>query len=366
MINNINITGQRVLAAMSGGVDSSVMAALLQQAGADVIGVFMHVWDQDENDARKHGSCCALDDAYDARRVADALNIPFYTLDMREVFKRTVVEPFVQAYEQGKTPNPCANCNRFLKFDALITKADQLGAKYVATGHYVRRMDDEDGVHIWQGIDKQKDQSYFLATIRSQYISRLLFPVGNINKQETRAIAAKLQLPTASKRESQDICFIPASGRVSFLEQQGANKGLKSGWIVDSAGNNLGRHRGIARYTLGQRRGLGLSDGPWQVIALDATQAIVIVAKPEQCLLNSIVVEQLEWFRIPNIDESITIKTRYHATKANCNLQKHNLTAHTVVIFTEPQALTAPGQIAAFYVDDELVAGGVIKILEFV
>ncbi|RMH60340.1 MAG: tRNA 2-thiouridine(34) synthase MnmA, partial [Zetaproteobacteria bacterium] len=181
--------GRRVLAAMSGGVDSSVMAALMAEAGIEVVGVFLHVWDYSRARVAGHGSCCALEDAYDARRVADAIGIPFYTMDMRERFRRDVIAPFIDDYARGRTPNPCERCNRFVKFGALLQVADQLEAAFVATGHYVRRRDDDAGVHILRGADMRKDQSYFLATTRREQMERLLFPVGHLEKRDTRRLA---------------------------------------------------------------------------------------------------------------------------------------------------------------------------------
>ncbi|MDQ7010539.1 MAG: asparagine synthase-related protein, partial [Mariprofundaceae bacterium] len=199
-----HLRGVRIIAAMSGGVDSSVMAALLKEAGADVLGVFLHVWDYSRDEVSGHGSCCALEDAYDARRVADHLGIPFYSMDMREAFRRDVIEPFIDDYESGRTPNPCERCNRFVKFGALLEAADRLEAAYVATGHYVQRRDDVNGVHIYRGHDEKKDQSYFLATTRRGQVERILFPVGHLQKDDTRRLAAHFDLPTAGKHESQD------------------------------------------------------------------------------------------------------------------------------------------------------------------
>ena len=252
------LKGVRVIAAMSGGVDSSVMAVLLKEAGLDVVGVFLNVWDYAREDVAGHGSCCSLEDSYDARRVAGHIGIPFYAMDMREEFRRDVIDPFVKDYETGRTPNPCERCNRFVKFGALLDAADQLDAQYVATGHYVQRRDDEDGIHMFKGSDNKKDQSYFLATTSRKQAERILFPVGNLEKDDTRKLARFYELSTAEKHESQDICFIPAGDRIAFLKREGATAGFRAGDIVDLDGNYLGKHEGIAHYTLGQRKGLGL------------------------------------------------------------------------------------------------------------
>jgi tRNA-specific 2-thiouridylase len=353
------LKGKRVIAAMSGGVDSSVMAAMLAEAGVDVIGVFLHVWDYSRNEAAKSGSCCATEDAYDARRVADQLSIPFYSMDMRESFRRDVIDPFVADYESGRTPNPCERCNRFVKFGCLLLAADQLEAEFVATGHYVQRHDGAGGVRLFRGADQTKDQSYFLATTRRGQASRILFPVGHLQKNETRELARRFGLPTAAKRESQDICFIPAGDRVAFLKREGATAGFRPGSIIDTDGQVLGQHAGIAHYTLGQRRGLGLAGGPWHVVGLDGNTARVVVAPPEEALIDGVVAEDVSWLRRPEPDEGVQVKVRYRAPAAACRLAVDDMAVR--VDFDAPQSPTAPGQVAAFYAGDELLGGGIIR-----
>ena len=365
MTSNINdlipdlshLKGVRVIAAMSGGVDSSVMAALLKEAGADVIGVFLNVWDYSRDEVAGHGSCCSLDDAYDARRVADQIGIPFYNMDMRENFRHNVIDPFIADYESGRTPNPCERCNRFVKFGALLEAADKLEAEYVATGHYVQRRDDENGVHIYKGNDARKDQTYFLATISREQAGRILFPVGHLQKDGTRKLAEHYKLLTAGKHESQDVCFIPTGDRIGFLKEQGATAGFRPGDIIDREGNRLGRHEGIAHYTLGQRKGLGLPDGPWHVVELDGTTARVVVAHPEDAMIREVDVEEISWIRKPVAGERIEAKVRYQMQPSPCTLTV-NGTAH--IHFDEFQKPTAPGQVAAFYSDDELLGGGIV------
>ena len=353
------LKGVRVIAAMSGGVDSSVMAVLLKEAGLDVVGVFLNVWEYSRQEVSGHGSCCSLEDSYDARRVADHIGIPFYSMDMRGNFRRDVIEPFIHDYESGRTPNPCERCNRFVKFGALMQAADKLEAKFVATGHYVRRQDDEHGIRLFKGRDAYKDQSYFLATTNRQQIKRILFPLGNLEKDDTRKLARYYNLPTAEKHESQDICFIPAGDRVAFLEREGSSSGLVAGDIVDLQGNVLGRHQGIARYTLGQRKGLGLPDGPWHVVALDALAARVVVAHPEQALIRGVEVGDIVWIRQPLPGEAVTAKLRYQMQPAACSLSMEK--GHIDLLFDEPQKPTAPGQVAAIYVGDELLGGGIVS-----
>ncbi|MES0371811.1 MAG: tRNA 2-thiouridine(34) synthase MnmA, partial [Mariprofundaceae bacterium] len=302
-------------------------------------------------------SCCSLDDAYDARRVCDQIGIPFYNMDMRENFRLNVIDPFIADYESGRTPNPCERCNRFVKFGALLEAADKLEAEYVATGHYVQRRDDESGVHIYKGNDAKKDQTYFLATTSREQAERLLFPVGHLEKDGTRKLAEHYNLLTAGKHESQDICFIPNGDRITFLKEQGASAGFREGEIVDREGNLLGKHQGIAHYTLGQRKGLGLPDGPWNVVGLDGDSARVIVAHPEEAVIREVEVDGLTWIRRPEKGEAVTAKVRYQMQPAECRIIENGLLK---IVFAEPQKPTAPGQVAAFYSGDELLGGGIV------
>jgi len=354
-----HLKGVRIIAAMSGGVDSSVMAALLADAGADVIGVFLNVWDYSRDEVSRHGSCCATEDAYDARRVANHIGIPFYSMDMRKNFREHVIDPFIADYESGRTPNPCERCNRFVKFGALLDVADELEAAFVATGHYVRRQDDKDGVHIYKGNDAYKDQSYFLATTSREQVERILFPVGHLEKNETRRLASKFGLPTAGKHESQDICFIPTGDRITFLKREGSMAGFKPGNVVDREGNVLGKHQGIAHYTLGQRKGLGLSGGPWHVVGLDGNAARVVVAPPEEALIHGVKVDAITWVRKPLHTDVIAAKLRYQSKPASCGISTEGESMR--VVFDAPQKPTAPGQVAAFYAGDELLGGGIIS-----
>jgi len=356
-----HLKGVRVIAAMSGGVDSSVVAALLKEAGADVIGVFLHVWDYNRDEVSGHGSCCSLDDAYDARRVCDQIGIPFYNMDMRENFRENVINPFIEDYETGRTPNPCERCNRFVKFGALLDAADELEAEFIATGHYVQRKDDDEGVHIYRGNDQIKDQSYFLATTNKQQVSRILFPVGHLQKDGTRILARHYDLMTAEKHESQDICFIPAGNRIAFLKKEGAEAGFRAGDIMDREGNILGRHQGIAHFTLGQRKGLGLPNGPWHVVELDGVTARVIVAPPEDALIREVSIAGTTWLRDIKENEQVLSKVRYQMRPSPCKIKMDD--ENTQLIFETPQKPTAPGQVAAFYVGDELVGGGIVSAI---
>jgi tRNA-specific 2-thiouridylase len=351
--------GVRVIAAMSGGVDSSVMAVLLKEAGVDVLGVFLNVWEYSRDQVSGHGSCCSLEDSYDARRVADHIGMPFYVMDMRENFRRDVIDPFINDYGTGRTPNPCERCNRFVKFGALLQTADKLEAEYVATGHYVQRRDDENGIHLFKGNDAIKDQSYFLATTNREQAKRILFPVGGLEKDDTRKLAHYYNLPTADKLESQDICFIPSGDRIAFLKFEGAKAGFVEGDIVDGKGQILGRHQGIAHFTLGQRKGLGLPDGPWHVVALDGETSCVVVAHPEDALIREVEVGDMTWIRQPEETESVTAKVRYQMQPAACRIQFDD--DQIRLLFDESQKPTAPGQVAAFYAGDELLGGGIVN-----
>jgi len=360
--NAFPLRGRKVIAAMSGGVDSSVVAALLQQQGAEVIGVFLQVWDYQREEVTRHGSCCALEDAYDARRVADKLKIPFYSMDMREAFEQSVVRPFVEDYAQGRTPNPCERCNRFVKFGALLKAADELGVEWIATGHYVRRVEDAQGSHLLCGVDAEKDQSYFLATTKRAALDRLLFPLGEMCKPEVRRLAREFALPTAEKHESQDICFIPDGDRVAFLHRQGVDAGFRSGNIVSQDGQVLGQHDGVAHFTMGQRRGLKLSGGPWRVVGLDAENAEVTIAPAASATLHRLWLTQLNEVASGPWPAELQARIRYRAELAPCRWQREG--SGLLLTFTEPAAVTAPGQVAALYAGDEVIAGGIIDRVE--
>ncbi len=347
---------------MSGGVDSSLMAALLREQGAEVIGVFLQVWDYQRDQVTRHGSCCATEDAYDARRVCDKLGIPFYAMDMRQNFAESVIEPFIDDYARGRTPNPCERCNRFVKFGALLRAANELEVEWIATGHYVQRMDNSEGSHLLRAVDRDKDQSYFLATTRKEAIARLLFPLGAMRKETVREAAAARGLHTADKQESQDICFIPDGDRIAFLQRHGNGTGLQPGEIVSKDGTVLGRHHGIAHFTLGQRRGLGLSGGPWRVVALDGEQARVHVAPAKDVRLRRL--RLTAWNRIcpQSMPSRILAMVRYRATPQPCRWQRDG--DSLVLDFESPCELTAPGQVVALYDGDELLGGGIIREVE--
>src|SRR3954464_13731748 len=272
---------KRVIVGMSGGVDSSVTAGLLVEQGYDVVGITLNLWPELEGvpDDNREDACCALGAVEDARRVADRLGIKYYVMNFRETFEEKVIKDFVKEYARGRTPNPCVRCNQFIKFDALLARASQFGADYVATGHYVRVEQDADSGRwlLRKAADPSKDQSYVLYVMTQDRLERALFPLGELSKSETRKLAEEWHLPVANKPESQDICFVPYKRYTEFLERH-APETLQDGPIVDTSGNRVGTHQGIALHTIGQRRGLGLATKePRYVTNLDSATNTVMI-----------------------------------------------------------------------------------------
>ncbi|MFH1086810.1 MAG: tRNA 2-thiouridine(34) synthase MnmA, partial [Chloroflexota bacterium] len=302
-----------VVVAMSGGVDSSVAAALLRERGDDVMGIGLRF--PAATDPRGLGTCCGMAGMQDARRVASGLGIPFYVLDYRDLFEREVVEPFCRAYARGETPNPCILCNVQLKFGRLLDAALAMGAEYVATGHYARLIPDADtgGLQLLKGSDRERDQSYFLYALTPHQMEHALFPVGELTKPQVRAIAARLGLPVAHKPGSQDICFVGSGGYRAFVaaREPGA---WQAGPIMDGAGRVLGQHRGIAGFTLGQRQGLGIAARePLYVIALDPARNAVIVGPKAETFTSSVALDHVTWLADdpPQEPQHLAVKTRY-------------------------------------------------------
>jgi tRNA-specific 2-thiouridylase len=274
--------GKRILAALSGGVDSSVAALVLQRQGWEVIGISMDLYDFSKVTKDRAGTCCSLDDLYDARRVCDTLNIPYYVLNMRDEFRREVIDPFVREYSTGRTPNPCILCNEHLKFRALLRKADELEAEGVATGHYaVIRREASGRCRLFAAPDESKDQSYFLFSLESERLRRIHFPVGEMDKSEVRKIAQEAGIPVFEKRESQDICFVTDDSYTEFLNRKGVEE--REGRILDRGGNILGTHKGVLRYTVGQRKGLGIAaKEPLYVVAIDAERNEIVLGTEDE------------------------------------------------------------------------------------
>jgi tRNA-uridine 2-sulfurtransferase len=356
---------KRVVVAMSGGVDSSVTAALLREQGHDVIGVSMQVWDYSRftaGDGEKFGACCSLDDIHDARRVAEQIGIPFYVVNFEEEFQRFVIDDFIAEYFRGRTPNPCVRCNQLIKFDLLLRKAGDLAADFLATGHYVRSIRDDRGrFHLLRGVDEGKDQSYFLFTLTQEQLKATLFPLGGMTKQEVRSLASSYGLRVAEKGESQEICFIPDDDYVRFLEES-AGKARMSGNIVDSRGNLLGRHEGTYRYTVGQRKGLGVAHPhPLYVLGVDAVRREVIVGGKEELAAEGLVAADVNWIvPPPGSPFDATCKVRYRQKQLPCRITP--LPGDRVEVrFLKGEKAITPGQAVVFYDGEEVLGGGWIE-----
>jgi tRNA-specific 2-thiouridylase len=336
------------MVAMSGGVDSSVAAAMLAEEGHDVTGVTLRLWG-----GVSDSGCCSVGDVEDARRVAAQLDLPHYVFDYADEFDERVVSPYVRAYAEGRTPNPCVACNQHLKFGRLLERAEILGFDALATGHHARLRAADDGtVHLIRAVDRAKDQSYVLVGLRQHELRRLQFPVGELTKAEVRARAEALGLRTAHKPESMDVCFVARRDRVDFVESR---VGAAPGAIVDVDGHELGRHDGVARFTIGQRRGLGVASGARQyVVDVDAARHTVTVGPPEALLRESMVVDALTFTHQPPPPGAVLhAQLRAHGTPVAARLHDDRLE------FLQPTPRVAPGQVVALYEGDVLVGGGV-------
>jgi tRNA-specific 2-thiouridylase len=358
---------QRVLVAMSGGVDSSVAAARLRDQGYDVVGVTLHLWDTPD-DGSVRGRCCAPEDQRDARRVADHLGIPHYTFDRRELFRQHVVDPFVGAYLEGETPSPCVACNRSVKLRELFPLAERLGASLVATGHYARVVVVEGVPRLYRGRDRVKDQSYFLHMLRSDELGRLSLPLGDSTKEEVRAEALARRLPGAEKGESQELCFVPTGRYDAFVAARAPRERLRPGPIVDSGGRTVGQHGGVHAFTLGQRKGLGVALGkPAFVVGLDAESATVRLGDEADLFASEARISGAAWsddVRFP-LEADVRVRARHEGERA---LIEHLADADPergeavfVARFREPVRAISPGQVAVAYLGDRVLGGGVIS-----
>jgi len=347
---------ERVVVAMSGGVDSSMAAVLLKEAGYGVIGATMQIWPGEAPDEDIFGACGGLEAIEAAARVAHRLGIPHYVIDLREVFSQKVIADFSREYRLGRTPNPCIRCNKYIKFGALLRKAREMGADFMATGHYARIDYTPDGYRLLKAIDHSKDQSYFLYTLGQSELQQLLFPLGNHSKTEIKKEAARLGLPT--RHESQDICFIPDNDLGTFIAHLIP---IEPGDIVDTEGNILGKHRGLARFTVGQRQGLGIaSNERLYVLRLDAAANRLIVGTKEQLLGRALLADNLSWVsgEAPPEGARITAKIRYQSPEAAAELYFNNGTAE--VRFQQPQSAITPGQAVVGYQGEVVLGGGTI------
>jgi tRNA-uridine 2-sulfurtransferase len=347
---------------MSGGVDSSVAAALLAEQGHDVIGLSMQLYDQSDGQS-SFGSCCSLDDLYDARHVANAINIPHYILNFERQFDEQVVSNFVREYASGRTPLPCAHCNSDLKFATLLDRARGFGAEAVATGHYARvERDAGTGRYLLRrGVDASKDQSYFLFSLTQDQLARAVFPVGDRPKDAVREYARLRQLPVADKPDSQEICFIPDNDYASFVSKH-APDAARDGVILDERGRIVGRHAGVHRFTVGQRKGLGLSAGaPLYVLELRPAERQVVVGPKASLERTTLTASGVNWIVDPPADRlRVTAQIRHRHQPAPAIVRSIG-DARAQLVFDAPQIAITPGQAVVFYDRDVVVGGGWIE-----
>lgn len=349
---DVNGTGRRIAVGMSGGIDSSVAAALLQEQGWEVIGLSLHMF--------KEGSrCCSIEDVNRARRVCERLGIRHYTMNVVEDFREAIVKPFTDEYAAGRTPNPCIFCNRDFKFGALLRRALQLGCSHVATGHYVRVEQRPDGFHLLRGLDRAKDQSYFLHRLSQDQLSKIIFPLGALTKPEVRAYAAAKAIPVEGMRETADLCFITAAGPAPLIEQYHP-EAARAGDIVDTTGKKLGTHRGLHHFTVGQREGLRIAVGsPLYVKSLDQQTNTIVVGKRPEIMTKSCGLRELFWTTpTPPADGAhLAARIRYRTAAAPATYRMPDA-GSCVLEFDEPQFAVAPGQAAVLYDGEEVLGGG--------
>jgi tRNA-uridine 2-sulfurtransferase len=351
---------KRAVVAMSGGVDSSVAAALLKEQGYDVTGIMLKLWKGE--DQNNNSGCCSLGAAEDARRVADLLDIPFYVFNFAERFADTVIADFDQTYTSGRTPNPCVRCNQWIKFDALLERVERLGADILATGHYARVQETGGRYRLLRGVDPSKDQSYVLWMLTQSHLARCRFPVGHMQKTETRRIATELGLRTAAKPDSQEICFVREGNLDEYLTARVPAANVP-GTVVDSSGRKLGEHKGAARYTIGQRKGLGISLGmPVFVTSIDTASNTVVVGDRSELAVDHLKLSEVS-FVGPPLSSGTDVLVQYRAHGEVYPARISSLDPLTIEL-EETAFGVAPGQSVGLYnreEPDELVGGGIIE-----
>jgi tRNA-specific 2-thiouridylase len=340
---------------MSGGVDSSVAAALLQAQGHDVVGVTLQQWPRDDSvEAAHHGGCCSLSAVEDARRVATLLDIPYYCWNLEQEFGERVIEPFHRDYLEGRTPNPCVRCNAFVRFDLMLARVLELGFDRLATGHYARVLSGSQGPELHAAVDAAKDQSYMLYHLDRERLSRIVFPLGGMTKGEVREHAREFGLPVADKAESQEICFVPLGATATYLASR---LPVRAGAVVDARGHRLGTHRGTALYTVGQRSGFGDlgAPGPWYVLKVDAPSNRIVVGRRDELAVHDVALEQVTFINGP-VDEPLACEARlrYHAPAIPAVYEGGRLALR------EPFFGAAPGQAAVLYTGSRVLGGGII------
>lgn len=359
------MTKKKVMIGMSGGVDSSVAAAILLEKGYEVIGVTMQIWpDMEEERLKTEGGCCSLSAVDDARRVANKLGIPYYVMNFKEVFEKKVIDYFTEEYINGRTPNPCIACNRHVKFDALLNKAVSMGIDYIATGHYAKVEFDETSKRflLKKSVTDRKDQTYALYNLTQEQLARTLMPIGDYEKERVRELAKELGLTVATKPDSQEICFVEDNDYAGFIEKNTDYK-VKPGNFVDTKGKILGRHNGIIHYTVGQRKGLGITFGkPMFVVGIDAKNDNVVLGEEGEVLSDSLTASDLNFISIEKLDGPMRVeaKIRYSAKPAAATITPAD-EGRVKVVFDIPQRAITPGQSVVFYDGDVVVGGGVIE-----